>query len=209
MKSLLLASCVIAVLGVRDAGATTITFNGASGVFSTYVEAGFQLTNTFSSGTNNFAGCSPACANNGTVNAFLDGGPVDLTTSPAGSAFSALSFDAGELFQGVPSTWSSQIVVTGTLSGGGTVSSTFFLDGLHSGANGVGDMQTFLLPASFGNLTSIRFWDGSDTDGRGFTLDNIVLGSPTATAVPEPTSLFLLGTGLAGAGIRRYRRRRS
>ena len=130
----------------------------------------------------------------------LTGSSVEISAVGAG-VFSLLGFDIGELFQGVPSTWSSNIQVTGFLSGGGTFVSSFFLDGVHDGAGGAIDMQTFS-PAGFANLTSARF---ASLSGGGFTLDNVNVVAG-ATKVPEPGTFALLGLGLAGLlSVRRRR----
>jgi len=53
------------------------------------------------------------------------------------------------------------------------------------------------------NIASVRFIGGSTIFPNSMYYDNI-----TVDAVPEPASLLLLGTGLAG-GVRRWRKRRS
>ena len=53
------------------------------------------------------------------------------------------------------------------------------------------------------NIASVRFIGGSTLFPNSMYYDNI-----TVDAVPEPASLLLLGTGLAG-GVRRWRKRRS
>ena len=52
----------------------------------------------------------------------------------------------------------------------------------------------------------------NDNPGLGIdvaVMDDFIYAEPTATAaVPEPASLLLLGTGIAGAGVQRWRKRR-
>jgi hypothetical protein len=57
------------------------------------------------------------------------------------------------------------------------------------------------------NLTSVNFVGSGNAGGEGwnfYRVDNLTMAS---SAVPEPGSLFLLGTGLLGLG-RAWRKRR-
>jgi hypothetical protein len=76
--------------------------------------------------------------------------------------------------------------------GGSEIASLLFLD-TTSGPAG---------PITF-NGPGIRRLEWSEPDGSFAALDNITLN--VADAVPEPTSMLLLGTGLLAAGVRRYK----
>jgi hypothetical protein len=69
------------------------------------------------------------------------------------------------------------------------------------------------------NLTSVTVrilgWDGDTGTSSGWFVDNVVLngtiepvGTTALTTAPEPTSMILLGSGLAALAFRRYRSRR-
>jgi hypothetical protein len=179
------------------AGAVVLDFNSAT-TFP-HAEDGFVVQT--SSGLANFGACSPPCANDGSRNIFVGGRGVSIDISAAdGASFSLLRFDAGELFQGFDSTWSRRIDVTGWLVGGGSIVASFLLDFIHDGPGVLVDVETFLLPSSFANLTRVSFESGL---GGGFTLDNVEVVA--GGSVPEPGPLALFGLGLAGLVVRRRR----
>lgn len=129
---------------------------------------------------------------NGTQYIGLD--PSIIVMSRIDSApFRLSSFDAAEGFLngGAPIAFASKLLIEGNVFGGGTMTFTIDFDGVNDGVGPLVDFQTFALPTTFTNLSSVTF-SGLTANGEPgvalFSLDNIT--------VPEPATIILLLSGL-------------
>jgi hypothetical protein len=155
--------------------------------------------------------CAVNCAGNGT--ATLAAGGLNqlpqtdqpLTMSSAtGQPFYLNGFDYAEFTATAPNNANSLSLI-GHLVGGGFVFQSFAVDGLTDGPGGANDFQTAVLSpvwatAKLASLDFQGFNFVAPTTPRGFQLDNI-----DVTPVPEPGTLMLIGSGLAGLALRRRR----
>jgi len=164
---------------------------------STYSEDGFTLT---TGGSLRFFGTLDSRFSGST--ALFNGIPNGITelTQTNGNPFTLTSIDLAEL----NGSNVASVTFLGNLFGGGTVTQTFTLDGMAFGA------ETFSFSNVFTNLTSLTWtqvtpfhqFDNIVVDGMVYVpvLDGMVY-------VPEPATLTLLGIGLLGGGVARFRKR--
>lgn len=160
------------------------------------------------------------CASNGT-DYLIDGGGEPFSMGlPAGAGFSLTGFDATGVFppEGCPQ------FIEGVQLGcdeSGVIFPALFIKAVAVGpgnvvlANQISPLTSAFAPIlltdpAWANIQKAIFLP-VDAQGnlaeRIMAIDNIN-ATPT-TPIPEPASLFLLATGLAGAGARRLRRRRA
>jgi hypothetical protein len=190
----LLCSVFLLLSSAASARAATITFDSLAQpgkddavIGSSYTESGFTVsTSTLLSpktGNQDFTGT-------GTV--ISTGNRFTVAASDA-SAFDFSGITLWELNRGFNAI---QVEFTGAFVGGGTITQTVTTNGTFDG-----DVFTFV---GFTNLASLQMRSVSNFT---FQIDNVDV-SPAATPVPEPTSMLLLGTGLLGTGVRRWRQQR-
>lgn len=213
-----LAALVVAALVAPAARAqtTTLTFNGltavdASGVRfvdNCYEESGFRVAVVgFACGAPSTLGAwTPDFADRYTGSPALHnemGSAVDFTAI-SGQAFSFQSIGLASFFGqfGDPTT----VMFTGFLASGGMMTQTVEVPG------GNFRSPAALSPFSFTGFTNLRSLrltvvTAAPEISANVQFDNVAFG--TAAVVPEPTTVVLIGAGLAGLGAVARRRRAS
>jgi hypothetical protein len=214
MKKLHLLGAVCACLAwMNTSHAVTIDFESATTSSSgginngnPYVEDGFSVSTNeqgifaFEDGWQSNRGSS-----NGRVTASVFQ-PIEIgdfvsfdLAQVNGGAFSFLSIDFGELLRAgdfAENAVPNSVLITGTLNGGGTVSTTINIDLISDGIGGVDDFQSFSFDSQWGNLLSVNFNASPQVAsiyGTKLNFDNIVVSN-----VPIPPALWLFGSGLLG-----------
>ena len=132
-------------------------------------------------------------------------GPDVLTVSPlSGGPFALTTIDVSEAHP-LDCCYARQVLITGNVFGGGTVSRTLVLDN-NWGPVLANYFETFTFDAGWGSLSSFTLNGAGAFAGNYYAIDNVVVGS--AASVPEPGTLSLLGLGSAYLIRRRRRNRR-
>jgi hypothetical protein len=234
LTSWLLAVVAFALLSAHPSPAqAAFIFNGFSGEGGIVWDGGFDVSTSNSNCGGTGSLCSSlqltALTDPDTLQVVVSGGSPTLTFS---QVFMVFGFPLNSVN-------CSDFTYCGTLTSGGlnTLSSVFTgfaaLDNLDQpgGASGAPegnsqivavltsplDATHFVLPADFWDAFTTLSFDGvrvgvvanfTGADGTPFTLDVVDPNAVTAP-VPEPASLLLLGSGLAGVVARRCRRRNS
>ncbi len=195
---------VLSLWGIAaTATATTIDFEDVAVPHNTHLIVNSFVTNDFilsrdGTGHIDLGNDEEIFTNNGTKVAFVHGGTFTINVdSISGDTFEISQFDGAEFWRnGSPN--ASKITLFGVTDLGANISEEFVLDNIYDGRNGVDDFQLFTVSNAFQNLVHAEFvGDGA------FSVDNII-GYTASESVPEPSTLLLLGAGIAGfAGTRR------
>lgn len=199
VPTLVLALSLVGRVSAQTMTMNDITCGGGICGTSTYSEIGFTLSAVADGGgAVGLAYVSPLSPEYTGSNAFVVNtipGIGRLSSSDA-SLFSLFSIDLASAFVDGGAT---SVFFSGVLGVGGSVNATFDVPA----TSGVPIMQTYFFGPEWTGLANV------DITQSWFTqFDNITFSDPTST-VPEPTTMLLLATGLAGLGAgRRWKQHR-
>lgn len=199
----LAASLVASGLSLSPAEAQTVMefdglytgLNGIVSVGSLVIEDGFRLSADEGADFSAIpSGLVSRQSSNGTTTLYtyvFTGPNVSFTLdSVNGDCFDLTSTDVAESFNAGDPGHDSGLVtvdVIGTSVGGGSVSTSFTVDGISDGIGGADDFQTFALPSAFRSLSTVRFVAYSGARRSSLNFDNITLqaGSNCCDGLPD------------------------
>jgi len=213
-RCVLFLSVALLLLTGRQASATTFNFeSAATGTYTAYVDAesGLTLALTREAAdefdivdlTSSFVYASYGSR---TVRPFTEtknfNGGTTAFIADFSSLISSFAIDAGDF---TPSdTDQLRIEAYSGPNATGTLLASFL-----SGpcCDSGGGFQGITGSVAAANIASIRFIGGSTDFPNSLYFDNIVVEAAASTTVPEPASLLLIGTGVAGLGSRLRRQK--
>ena len=183
----------VGMVGV--ANSTIINFDNASlpggnKLITNYTESGMSFDGSV--GHNDMS--SDMWPQNGSAFLSFHYGANIVISSVNGDKFDLLQVDLSEYSTVVGS--ATTVLFEGVKSDGSLITQSFTTDGI-IGPNVI-DFGTFIFSEGFQNLVSVNL-----ASPPAFALDNLVF---TPSPVPEPATMFLFGTGLAGFIGQRIRR---